>query len=104
MSRQRAKCGDASLATAKLKNRSVQLVIFSPPYGLKRKRHYPGIPKHELAEWLLSFARVVKPKLKPNGAMAVIIEPGVTNGQAGIYGNQAIVALQHDGWTLRRNY
>src|SRR5260221_544571 len=104
MSRPQLICGDAFIEMAQLKNGSVQLVIFSPSYGLKRKKHYDSIAKPQFANWLVSFAEVVKPKLTPTGAMVIIIEPGIKDGQEAKYVTRAILDLQNEGWSFRRNY
>lgn len=56
-----------------LPSETVDLVMTSPPFALKRKKEYGNKADHEYVEWFLDFAREVKRLLKPTGSFVIDI-------------------------------
>ncbi|MCO6502440.1 MAG: site-specific DNA-methyltransferase [Acidimicrobiales bacterium] len=69
----RAYQGDALQLLATLEDESVQAVITSPPFALKRKKEYGNPPEHEYCEWFADFAREFHRVLRPDGSLVIEI-------------------------------
>lgn len=50
---------------------SVQLIMTSPPFALRRKKEYGNKSEDAYIEWFLEFADVFWDKLKPDGSLVV---------------------------------
>lgn len=72
--------GDSLRLLSELENKSVDLVMTSPPFALQREKEYGNKQQHEYVAWLAQFARIVKDKLKDTGSFVLDIggayEPG----------------------------
>lgn len=67
-------CGD-SLTTMRtvVKDRSVDLIMTSPPFGLLREKSYGNAPAHKYLEWFRPFAEAFRRVLRPHGSLVVDI-------------------------------
>jgi site-specific DNA-methyltransferase (cytosine-N4-specific) len=65
--------GDALDLLSALADESVQAVITSPPFALKRKKEYGNPPEDRYGEWFLAFANEFHRILKPNGSLVIEI-------------------------------
>jgi DNA modification methylase len=63
--------GDSLELLKQLPDRSINLVLTSPPFALQRKKEYGNKSQHEYVEWLSQFAAVVYQKLKDDGSFVV---------------------------------
>lgn len=63
--------GDSMELLTKLPDKSVSLVMTSPPFALQRKKEYGNLDQHEYIDWFLGFARLVHQKLKDDGSFVV---------------------------------
>lgn len=63
--------GDSRELLAELPDRSVNLVITSPPFALQRQKEYGNLEQHEYIDWFLEFARIVHQKLRDDGSFVV---------------------------------
>jgi DNA modification methylase len=52
-------------------NESVQLIMTSPPFALRRKKEYGNKSEDAYIEWFLEFADVFWDKLKPDGSLVI---------------------------------
>lgn len=66
-----AYCGDAIELLGQLEDRSVNLVLTSPPFALQRQKEYGNKEQHEYVEWLSEFAKLVKDKLRDDGSFVL---------------------------------
>ncbi len=65
--------GDSLEVMQGLPSESVDLLMTSPPFALKRKKEYGNKEAHEYVEWFLPFAREVRRLLKPTGSLVIDI-------------------------------
>lgn len=66
-----AYCGDAIELLEQLEDKSVNLVMTSPPFALQRQKEYGNKEQHEYVEWLSEFAKLVKEKLRDDGSFVL---------------------------------
>ncbi|MEB3882554.1 site-specific DNA-methyltransferase [Lyngbya sp. CCY1209] len=64
-------CGDSLELLNELPDRSINLVLTSPPFALQRKKEYGNKGQDEYIEWLAKFATVVYQKLKDDGSFVL---------------------------------
>lgn len=64
-------CGDSLELIDQLPDESVNLVMTSPPFALQRKKEYGNKEQGEYVDWLVQFARKLKPKLTPTGSFVL---------------------------------
>lgn len=70
-SRGAAYVGDSRILLGELPDRSVNLVITSPPFALQRQKEYGNLDQHEYIDWFLEFGRIVYKKLRDDGSFVV---------------------------------
>ena len=66
-----AYCGDSLDLLAQLPDKSINLVMTSPPFALQRQKAYGNKDQAEYIDWLLGFCRIVKQKLQDDGSFVV---------------------------------
>jgi len=91
-------CGDALALIPTVPNRSINLVLTSPPYTMKRKEQYGGIPEKEYPAWMVSVMAALRPKLTANGSILLVIRSHVQAGVVSDYVLRTRLALRDDGW------
>lgn len=65
--------GDCLDVLADYADKSVDLIITSPPFGLVRKKEYGNVEANEYVDWFKPFAAVFKRVLKENGSLVIDI-------------------------------
>src|SRR5687768_8300682 len=68
-----AYCGDSVDLLSKLKPKSVNLVVTSPPYALHFKKAYGNVEKDEYVRWFEPFARQIFRVLTDDGSFVLNI-------------------------------
>lgn len=63
--------GDSRELLKELPDGSVNLVITSPPFALRRQKEYGNLDQHEYIDWFLEFAQIVHQKLRDDGSFVV---------------------------------
>ena len=63
--------GDSRRLLAELEDESVNLVFTSPPFALQRQKEYGNCDEREYVDWLMEFARLLKPKLREDGSFVL---------------------------------
>jgi len=63
--------GDSLELLNKLPDKSVNLVLTSPPFALQREKEYGNKGQDEYVEWLAQFATIVHQKLKDDGSFVL---------------------------------
>ena len=96
--------GDCLQVIEKIPDKSVNLIITSPPYGDNRKKTYKGIPISEYVEWFLPISQEIHRVLKPNGSFVLNIKERVTNGERGTYVIELILKMKEQGWLWTEEY
>ncbi|HEY2589557.1 MAG TPA: site-specific DNA-methyltransferase [Tepidisphaeraceae bacterium] len=90
--------GDSLEVLRKLPDKSVSLVLTSPPYALHFKKEYGNKDKHEYVDWMLPFAREIRRVLKDDGSFVLNIGGSYNKGTPtrSIYHFKLLVALVED--------
>jgi len=90
--------GDALGLLGYLESRSVNLIVTSPPFALKRKKEYGNVDAGAYVEWFLPFAREFFRVLKDNGSFVIDIggswNPGIPTKT--LYNFELLIALCRD--------
>ena len=77
--------GDALKALpVRVKAKSVDLIVTSPPYGLLRKKEYGNVEADEYVAWFKPFGEEFKRILKPSGSLVIDIGGAWISGQLGL--------------------
>ncbi len=63
--------GDACALMAELPDASIDLVVTSPPFALRRQKTYGNVTEAEYVDWLVPFAREVRRVLKDSGSFVL---------------------------------
>lgn len=63
--------GDSLRLISELEDNSVNLVFTSPPFALQRQKEYGNCDEKDYVDWLMQFARLVKPKLRDDGSFVI---------------------------------
>lgn len=69
----KAFCGDSLTVMRAIPASSVNLVITSPPFALRRKKSYGNVPPERYIGWFWPFAVEISRILKPNGSLVLDI-------------------------------
>jgi DNA modification methylase len=89
---------DARDGLATLRDGSVDLLLFSPPYAEQRKRDYPSVPEREFPGWMTSVFAAARPKLAPRGNILWVAREHVRGGVISDYLLRTRLALREVGW------
>lgn len=96
----------ASLLTdlKKFPDKSVNLIITSPPYADKRKNSYKGVPSAKYVEWFLPITLQLYRVLKENGSFILNIKEHPSNGERETYVLELILEMKKQGWFWIEEY
>jgi site-specific DNA-methyltransferase (adenine-specific) len=90
--------GDCLTVLPTLNDKSVDVVITSPPYSQQRKKHYSGIDEADYPAWTVRWMEALAPKLKDHGSVLIVIRTNVKNGWISPYVLKTRTALWDAGW------
>lgn len=99
--------GDSAKLLADLKkfpDKSVNLVVTSPPYADKRKNSYKGVHSAEYVKWFLPITEQLKRILKDNGSFILNIKEHPSNGERETYVLELILEMKKQGWLWIEEY
>ncbi|QLH72838.1 DNA-methyltransferase [Rhodopseudomonas palustris] len=90
-----AYCMDSLGLLERIPDRSVQLVVTSPPYGLHFKKEYGNVEKDRYVEWLLPFAKQIHRVLSDDGSFVLNIGGSYNKGEPtrSLYHFRLLIAL-----------
>lgn len=97
--------GDCLDVMPTLPDKSVNLIVTSPPYGMMRANHYGGVQPDEYVDWFMPRAKEMMRLLTDDGSFVLNIRAGVTNGQRDLYPYKIIIRMREEqGWRLVEEY
>lgn len=102
-----AYCGNSLDLLPAVPDESIQAIITSPPFALRRKKAYGNPPEHEYVEWFLTFAEEFKRVLKTDGSLVIEIGGAWLKGSPtrSIYQFELLVALVREaGFHLAEDF
>lgn len=90
--------GDVLDVLPTLANRSVNLVITSPPYAEQRRGLYGGVHEREYPAWTVRWMDLLRPKLATDASVMINIREHVRDGCISDYVLRTRLALREAGW------
>ena len=97
-------CSKLLADTSLFPDKSVNLIVTSPPYADKRKNSYSGTHPDKYVEWFLPIAKELHRVLKDDGSFILNIKEHPKNGERGTYVLELILALKKEGWFWIEEY
>jgi site-specific DNA-methyltransferase (adenine-specific) len=88
----------------KFPDKSIDLIITSPPYADKRKHSYGGVSPDKYVEWFSPIAEELYRVLKDDGSFILNIKEHPQNGERGTYVLELILKLKEQGWFWIEEY
>ncbi len=87
--------GDALTYLRQMKRDSVDLIVTSPPFALKRKKEYGNVAAKDYVPWFVDFAVEFKRILKDSGSLVIDIGGTWVKGQPtrSLYHFELVIAL-----------
>lgn len=85
-------------------NKSVDLIITSPPYADNRRGIYRGVKTEEYVEWFLPISKQLFRVLKPRGSFVLNIKERTIDGERGTYVLELILEMRKQGWLWTEEY
>jgi site-specific DNA-methyltransferase (adenine-specific) len=89
---------DARDGLKALKNGTLDLLLFSPPYAMQRAADYPGIPETKFPSWIVSILEAAKPKMTPKGNVLINIREHAKKGEIPDFVLRTRLAIRAAGW------
>jgi DNA modification methylase len=91
--------GDATDVLTRIETGSVQAIITSPPFALRRKKRYGNRPENEYIPWFMSFVNEFKRVLADDGSLVIELGGAWMNGVPvrSIYHFELLVDLVRKG-------
>jgi site-specific DNA-methyltransferase (cytosine-N4-specific) len=87
--------GDSKDLLPQLPDESINLIITSPPFALRRKKEYGNVEAADYLGWFMPFAKEFKRVLKPDGSLVIHIGGGWLEGKPrkALYNFELLLAL-----------
>jgi site-specific DNA-methyltransferase (adenine-specific)/site-specific DNA-methyltransferase (cytosine-N4-specific) len=90
--------GDCIKLANILNDNSVSLVVCSPPYAMQRKGLYDGINEVEYPSWTVQWMEALRPKLKEDASVFIVIREHIRNGELSDYVLKTRLAVRESNW------
>jgi len=97
-------CGRHLPDIKKFPDKSVDLIITSPPYADKRKNSYSGIHPDKYVPWFKPISKELFRILKDRGSFILNIKEHPKNGERGTYVLELILEMKKQGWHWTEEY
>ena len=96
--------GDCLDVLRALPEKSVNLIVTSPPYGKQRDDVYGGVDPEKYSEWFIPRAREMKRVLRDDGSFILNIWEHVEKGLRHPYVLRLVLDMIDDGWLWIEEY
>jgi len=96
--------GECQSLLPALPDKSVQLIVTSPPYGSRRKNSYGGIHPDHYVEWFLPIGEELHRVLSDDGSFVLNIKENVEQGERHTYVMEMVIGLRKQGWLWTEEY
>lgn len=90
--------GDSKDLIPQLDDKSISLVVTSPPYAMQREKLYGGIPEEDYPDWMCGLMKLLWPKLTDDGSVLIVIRTNIRNGEISDYVMRTRLAIRASGW------
>lgn len=95
---------DCLSGLSKLPDKSVDLIVTSPPYADNRKGVYRGVSISGYVDWFLPISTELFRVLKPTGSFVLNIKERTVNGERCTYVLELILEMKKQGWLWTEEY
>lgn len=105
--RGQAYVGDSLALLAELPDESIDLVMTSPPFALRRQKSYGNVAETEYVEWIRPFGQAVFRVLKPGGSFVLDLGGAYRSGipSRSLYNFRVLLAFCDDiGFHLAEDF
>ena len=82
----------------RIPDKSVNLIVTSPPYAQQRKNQYGGIPESSYPSWTAGWMDEARRILTPDGSILINIRPHIRNGEISDYVLKTRLHVRECGW------
>jgi site-specific DNA-methyltransferase (adenine-specific) len=96
--------GDSAYYLKAIEDKTIDLIVTSPPYADQRKKTYGGIHPDDYVSWFMPIAKELKRVLKPTGSFILNIKEKAVNGERHTYVLDLIKAMRKQGWLWTEEY
>jgi len=98
--------GDALALMRRMPSDSIDLVLTSPPYALRRKKAYGNVDAEAYVEWFVPFAREFLRLTKTRGSVVVHIGGSWNKGEPtrSVYHYELLLRLIREGFKLCQEF
>lgn len=83
---------------------SIDLIVTSPPYADRRKKHYGGPSPEKYVQWFMPFTEGFHRVLKPKGSLILNIKENANRGERQTYVLELILTMKESGWFWIEDY
>ena len=90
--------GDVLDGLAEIDDRSIDLIMTSPPYADARQKQYGGTPPDQYVDWYRPIARELLRVLKKSGSYILNIKEGLVGGERSTYVHDLVRMHREAGW------
>lgn len=91
-------CGDCIAILPQLDDKSISLVVTSPPYAEQRSKLYTSIPEEDYPAWMTGVLEAMRPKLKDDASVLVVIRTNQDKGEVSDYVMKTRLSIRAAGW------
>lgn len=96
--------GDSLDVLRQMPEKTVDLIITSPPYADSRKNTYGGSAPDKYVNWFLPISAELQRVLKPEGTFILNIKEKVVDGERHTYVIELILEMRKQGWLWTEEY
>lgn len=96
--------GDCLECLKALPDKSVNLIVTSPPYADNRRGVYRGVSINKYIDWFLPISHELYRVLRPDGSFVLNIKERVVNGERATYVIELILGMKKQGWLWTEEY
>ena len=82
----------------RIPDKSIDLIVTSPPYAEQRKKQYGGVPENDYPRWTVKWLNEAKRILTDEGSVFINIRPHISNGEISDYVLRTRLAIRESGW------
>ena len=95
---------DCMDAMKEMADKSVNLIVTSPPYADQRKTTYGGTHPDHYVAWFLPVTAELFRVLADDGSFILNIKEKVVDGERHTYVMELIIAMKKQGWKFTEEY
>lgn len=96
--------GDSRDLLGCLPDKSVNMIITSPPYANKRSKFYGSVNADEYPNWFVPFAKEISRVLADDGSFVFNIKEHVQDGERSDYVHETIKKIREQGFRWNETY